>query len=405
LSLNGAGFDTGSGTLGALTTTGGGTTTYAGPITVASNATINAGGGTLNLTGGIVKHATVLTFTGGGTIVVTDNGIVGNLPNSDLIVSETTLLVQTANSYLGPTYIRNGGTLESNAANALPSSPARSALILDDSGSGSSTLALTGGFNQTAASLTGSGTSTVNLNNNKLTVGADSGSTTFHGTIEGSGGSLEKDGESTLILTGANTHTGGTTVSAGTLRVNNSTGSGTGSGAVSVTSGATLGGTGSIQGDTTIGTGATHAPGALSTVGEQHFSGDLTYAAGSIFEWDLTASGENMAGMAFDMVGADGDIVVDQNNSVFKIVFGEGVDMSEQFWKPSYVTPTWAMTSIFHKAFISDSAFSTVQTSIDVSQYGSFSINSTTLQWNAVPEPTSALAGLLLAAGLLRRRR
>jgi uncharacterized protein (TIGR03382 family) len=27
------------------------------------------------------------------------------------------------------------------------------------------------------------------------------------------------------------------------------------------------------------------------------------------------------------------------------------------------------------------------------------------LQWTAIPEPTSALAGLLLGAGLLRRRR
>jgi hypothetical protein len=36
---------------------------------------------------------------------------------------------------------------------------------------------------------------------------------------------------------------------------------------------------------------------------------------------------------------------------------------------------------------------------------GSFSLSGTTLTWSAVPEPTSALAGLLLGAGLLRRRR
>ena len=36
---------------------------------------------------------------------------------------------------------------------------------------------------------------------------------------------------------------------------------------------------------------------------------------------------------------------------------------------------------------------------------GSFSISGSTLTWSAEPEPSSALAGLLLAAGLLRRRR
>jgi uncharacterized protein (TIGR03382 family) len=37
---------------------------------------------------------------------------------------------------------------------------------------------------------------------------------------------------------------------------------------------------------------------------------------------------------------------------------------------------------------------------------GSFSFNgSTDLTWSAVPEPSSALVGLLVSAGLLRRRR
>ncbi len=50
-----------------------------------------------------------------------------------------------------------------------------------------------------------------------------------------------------MTLTGANMYSGGTTVSGGTLRVNNASGSGTGTGAVNVTGG-TLGGTGTISG-------------------------------------------------------------------------------------------------------------------------------------------------------------
>jgi hypothetical protein len=42
---------------------------------------------------------------------------------------------------------------------------------------------------------------------------------------------------------------------------------------------------------------------------------------------------------------------------------------------------------------------------VDFSSEGYFSISGGTLKWTAVPEPTSALAGLLLGGGLLRRRR
>ncbi len=38
------------------------------------------------------------------------------------------------------------------------------------------------------------------------------------------------------------------------------------------------------------------------------------------------------------------------------------------------------------------------------STQGAFTFNGTDLNWTAVPEPTSALAAVLLGAGLLRRR-
>ena len=106
--------------------------------------------------------------------------------------------------------------------------------------------------------------------------------------------SLNKVGTGTLTLSGANIHTGGTTVTAGTLVVNNTTGSGTGTGAVAVNSGATLKGTGTIGGATTFAadpdgaesqTGAIHSPG--NSMGKQRFTNNLTYATGSIFEWEI----------------------------------------------------------------------------------------------------------------------
>jgi autotransporter-associated beta strand protein len=74
-------------------------------------------------------------------------------------------------------------------------------------------------------------------------------------------GRLIHIGSGTLSLTASNTYSGGTTVSGGTLLVNNTVGSGTGTGAVTVASGATLGGTGIIHGPVTIGSGARLAPG------------------------------------------------------------------------------------------------------------------------------------------------
>jgi fibronectin-binding autotransporter adhesin len=82
-------------------------------------------------------------------------------------------------------------------------------------------------------------------------------------------GQILADGENTITkvgtgnwtLSGVNTYTGGTVVNGGTLTINNASGSGTGSGNVTVNTGATLAGTGTISGTTTINSGATISPG------------------------------------------------------------------------------------------------------------------------------------------------
>ena len=216
LSLNGTGVANG----GALTNTG--TSTFAGAITIATNATINAGGGTLNLTGGLSKNGTTLTFAGGGTVNITNNGITGASPNSDLVVDGTTVVLSAASTYNGPTTIQNSGTLKLGQSNVLPTAP-QTAMTVTTSG----TFDLAG-HSDGIASLSGDSTAVVKNSvvggTSTLTVNPGSGvSTTFSGTIAGTNGgtqgevALQKDGAGTLILAAANTYGGATTVNAGTL--------------------------------------------------------------------------------------------------------------------------------------------------------------------------------------------
>ena len=77
----------------------------------------------------------------------------------------------------------------------------------------------------------------------------------------------------TAILSGSNTYTGGTTIISGSLYVNNTAGSGTGSGAVVVNTpsnlaSATLGGTGTISGSVDIKSGAVITGGTKTSIGK-----------------------------------------------------------------------------------------------------------------------------------------
>jgi autotransporter-associated beta strand protein len=189
--------------------------------TTGSTGTIrNESAGLLTLSGTLSKNGTTLALQGGNGGITVSGSIVGSNANSDLIIDGGSVTLAAANTYNGPTSIINGGTLNANTANALPTQNGRTAVSIDATGTGSSTLAL--GASQSIASLSGAASSNVTLSSNTLTIGSSSNavSTTYAGRITGGANSaLVKDGASTQILTGNNTgFTGTTTINSGTLQ-------------------------------------------------------------------------------------------------------------------------------------------------------------------------------------------
>ncbi len=139
---------------------------------------------------------------------LTYTGVVSGTGSLTQAGTGTTILTG-ANTYTGATNV-NSGTLQAGATNVFAQN---SAFVI----ASAATLDLNN-FNQTIGSLAGSGN--VTLGTATLTTGTDNSSTIFSGAISSSGG-LAKIGAGTLTLTGANTYTGGTTISAGTLQLGN----------------------------------------------------------------------------------------------------------------------------------------------------------------------------------------
>ncbi|AYV48185.1 hypothetical protein C1707_19025 [Caulobacter flavus] len=127
---------------------------------------------------------------------------------------------------------------------------------------------------------------------------------TYYYALSGAG-DFNKAGTGKLILTGdSSAFTGATTVGAGTLSVNGSLAGST----ITVASGATLGGSGTV-GDTVIQSGGHLAPG--NSVGALSIAGDLALAAGASLDIELGAPGASSASPGVsDRVVVSGDLAL-----------------------------------------------------------------------------------------------
>jgi autotransporter-associated beta strand protein len=161
---------------------------------------------------------------------------------------------------------------------------------------------------------------------------------TLSGNIIGNG-DLIYDSKGRLTLTGTNnTYTGATTIQNGELRVNSDI---TSSSGVTVATTATLSGTGTLPSTDVFGK---HSPGA--SVGVQTVSGDLTYKAGSIFEWELTNNTTASRGVNFDGIDVNGNLSFEANASI-NLKFAGNVDWNDTFWEVSrYEAQGWKLFSV-----------------------------------------------------------
>jgi autotransporter-associated beta strand protein len=218
---------------------------------------LNVSGGTVNYgTGDIVVDDPVWS---GGTNTISGNTTFGFLDISGGINNVTgtggggagRLTIGTLSTPGPLTFSGNNNTptLNLNSDNATPGTlrfRAGSTIDLVFSGTGTST-----GLIASTGAGSNSGQFDLNGSTRTFSIGDAAGSPvdmTISASIINSTGSagFNKTGAGTLLLTAANTYNNTTTVSAGTLIVNNTTGSGTGTGPVTVDAGATLSGTGRV---------------------------------------------------------------------------------------------------------------------------------------------------------------
>ena len=271
-------------TTGALNGSGTVTSSDAGSATLTEGANNNSG-----TFSGVIQN-------GSGTVALTKIG-------------SGTETLSGADTYSGPTTV-SAGTLQVGASNAIPSTSD----VTDNA-----TLDLHG-KSITIGVLTGSGTVTTSLAGSvTLTVGATNDSGTFSGVIHDGSGTiaLAVNGTGTETLSGANTYSGPTTVSAGTLDVDGSLSSSS----VTVNSGGTLGGTGTV-GAITDNSGGTVEPGVTGATGILN-TGTATLNSGSKFAAVLNGT---TAGTGYDQLNITG--TANLGNSTFELVLGSNFTAS-----------------------------------------------------------------------------
>ena len=390
--------------------------------TIASGATLDVGGQaiasgeTITVSG---TGAAGSAIVGGGTIqgdlLLAGDATIGSSNRLDLGTSGTPRTIQGAYTltktgtgsiwYRGPTngtgnslaaLVIDGGTfgIEAND-NALGGVPVtvNPGAVLSSWGSGTAPtshnnpITLSGGSlgsDLNGQTYTGEVTLTTD---SQLGATGSAGNFTLTGAINGSAG-LTKTTGSTVTLSGTSTnYTGHTTVAGGTLLVDGSIEHS----AVTVDSGAKLGGVGTVGATTVYGTLAPgDSPGTLSA------TGTVTLDAASTLDWDLDG-GDNTTGSGVnDLLAINGNLVLDGTINV-TAADADPFATWQGYW-----------TIITYSGTLTDNGLELGTMPTLPAEWWGWAVDTTTQPGEVrlvIPEPSAALLAALGLLGLLRRRR
>jgi autotransporter-associated beta strand protein/T5SS/PEP-CTERM-associated repeat protein len=350
------------------------TTDYSSRFSTAANQAyeIDTNGQNVTLASPLASSGGTLTKLGSGTLTLTGN-----------------------NTYTGGTNLF-AGVLAVSGKSALGTGPLslNGGALIAAAGGGSFANAVLLNANTT---ISGSDALTiggdVTLNGFNTVTFTNTAQTTIGGQIgESSPSILIKQGNGELQLTGASSYTGGTFVQSGTVRINNSSGSAFGAGAVTVASGATLTGAGSISGAVQMnGTWAPgNSPGLVTVNSNVVLGGSLDMELGGV----LRATSGTGGGGYYDAMNVSNALAL---GGTLKVVFSNG-------FIPSYGDSF----TLLQAAALSGDFGTVIYPALSDGLSWERTTSATAMTITVVPEPsTFAISALATAglAGLMRWRR